>query len=320
MWQRLRAADISRRPASPFYRCGERMRPTTSPLQQATRLEWVDGSALTWRDLRTAVAAEEAMLAVHMRGLHGTYGVALGLTTLLATNQRSVLVTPGFAITCLGAPLLLSTAQAMDVPPAPGAWDLLIVAPPLGAGDPCYRPTSCDLAIPPRLASLRWHRADSTPDQRTSVVIARYIRLASGLLEGPNLEGRRGVRVMERPRIASGVVSGSALTWTTRDDRLVASIDTASAGFSKAAIYRVWVASHDPWPSDVIGALPSVLSVLRAGFDIQLLVPGTASNATARRVATGLSLGWLGIEPVRGCPPAFSRAQIVSTVDLSLWS
>jgi hypothetical protein len=295
---------------------------TASPFTLARRLEWVDGSALTWRDLRAGVDAEEAMLALHMRALHDTYGVALGLTTVLGTDQRSVLVTPGFAITCLGMTILLPTAQALAGPPATGIgvrrWDLLLEAPPLGAGDPCYRPTTCDLGVPPRLASVRWNAADEPVDQRTSVVLARYLRLPTGLLAGPDLSVRRGARALERPPIASGSVSGA--TWTTSGPRLVASIDTSAAGFTRPAIYRVWIASHGPYPPNVIGAFLSMVSASRTAIQLQLLIPGVASSI-AQRVAAAITLGWLGIEPIRGCPPVFGLSHLFATpFNASLWT
>lgn len=299
-----------------------------SPFRQARRLEWVDGSALTWRDLRDAVGAEESMLALHMRGLHDTWGVALGLTTLLAGDQRSVLVTPGFAITCVGMSMLLPSAQVLG-PPAGGgatatAWDLVLEAPAAMPGDPCNRPTTCDLEVPPRRAAVRWHRADTPLDQRAAVVLARYLRLPTGLLAGPDLDGRRGVRVLERPHIASGVVSAGSISWTTSGDGLLASVDTSDAGFTRPAVYRVWVASHDPWPANVVGALVSAVSAGRTSVNVQCLVPGTAAGGVARTVAAGLSLGWLGVEPARGCPPAFTTTQIFAPLslqlDLSVWA
>lgn len=299
---------------------------TTSPLQQAERLEWVDGSALTWRDLRDTVAAEEAMLALHMRAVHEAWGVALGLTTILAPDRRSVLVTPGFAITCLGMTILLPAARAIAGPAATGAgqWDVVLDAPTLGGGDPCYRPTTCDLEAPPRVASVRWHPAEEKLDQRTGVVLARYTRLATGHLEGPDLSVRRGARVLERPHIGSGSVSGTSLSWSGSGDRLLATIDTSGAGFTRPAVYRVWVAAHAAFPPNVIGALLSVVSVSRGSVQVQLLVPGGASLIVARGVARGLSLGWLGVEPVRGCPPAFSLSQVIAVqgarLDLSVWS
>ncbi len=299
----------------------------TSPLQSARRLEWVDGSALTWRDLRDGVAAEEAMLALHMRALHDTWGVALGLTTLLGADQRSVLVTPGFAITCLGMSILLPSAQVIEGPPAinisVSSWDLVLQAPTLGEGDPCYRATMCDLEVPPRLASVHWHRVDEPLDQRTSVVLARFVRLPTGLLAGPNLEVRRGTRVLERPHVASGIIVAGGVTWTTSGPRLLASIDTSEAGFSRAPIYRVWVAARSHWPTNVIGAFLSVVSATRLAVNLQLLVPG-ASLATARTIAQDLSLGWLGVEPMRGCPPGFTLTHIVAAhagvIDPSLWA
>lgn len=299
-----------------------------SPLRSARRLEWVVGSTLGWRDLRASVEAEQAMLAMHMRALHDTWGVALGLAVVLATDERSVLVTPGFAITCLGTPILLPTAQIIAGPAVSGAgvsaWDLVLDAPSSGNGDPCYRATTCDLKVPPRSATVRWHLAETSLDQRTSVVLARFRRLPTGRLSGSNLERRRGVRVMERPHVASGIVSAGDVTWTASDDRLLASLDTSAAGFSRPAVYRVWVAHHDPWPPDVVGSLLSVVSAGTTAVHLQLLVPGVASSATAQAIANGLSLGWLGVEPVRGCPPAFTAAQVspIANVEFNVaaWS
>lgn len=297
-----------------------------SPFQQARRLDWVDGSALTWRDLRDGVAAEEAMLALHMRGLHDTWGVALGLTTALSGDRRAVLVTPGFAIACNGMTILLPNAQVLAAPPAgagPRAWDLVLRAPQPTAGDPCYRPTTCDLAVTPTAATLAWHDIDAPLDQRTNVVLSRYVRLTSGVMNGPDLSVRRGVAVLERPHIASGVATAASLSWTVRGPRLVASIDTSGAGFSQAPIYRVWVASHAPWPPNVIGAFISVVTASRGSISVQLLVPGGISTNSAQSLADTIALGWVGVEPVRGCPPSFTSAHIRTSLgmqlDMSVW-
>lgn len=301
-----------------------------SPLRRTGRLEWVDGSALARRDLRDAVAAEEAMLALHMRGVHEAHGVGLGLAVLLAADHRSVLVTPGFAITCLGEAILLPSSRTLAAPPDDGAgtsaWDLVLEAP--AAHDGCARrdESACGPA-PSRTAVLRWRRADALPRERersTAVVLARHARLAAGLLGAPDLSVRRGVAVLERPHVAGGTLPAAGLAWRASGGRLRATIDTTAAGFSRPAIYHVRVVSHPPWPAAVVGAFLSVATARRASADVQLVIAGAPSAAAALALARGISVGWLGIEPARGCPPAFTAAQVVAMLatpaHLQLWA
>lgn len=308
----------------------------TNPLRTASRLEWVEGSALKQRDLASGVAAEDALLAAHVRAVHDTWGVALGLTTILAADRRSVLVTPGYAITCMGMAILLPDAQVVAVPATTldtdSAWDLILQAPASAASDACTRPTTCDLAVPPSRATVGFHptpahvpgvRPPTAIDQRTSLVLASFVTLKTGELRGPTYDGRRGARVLERPHVASGVIAAGGVQWQQSHDHLIATIDTASAGFSQAPVYKVWIAAHAPWPTGVVGGLLSVALARTSSVRVQLLVPGR-SAATARSVAAGVSLGWLGVEPKRGGPPMFSSSQIVAPaaalIDRAQWA
>lgn len=306
----------------------------TTPLHLAERLAWVEGSALMRRDLADGVAAEDALLAAHVRAVHDTHGVALGLTAVPAADRRSVLVTPGYAITCIGAPVWISTALAIAAPSgAPGTlFDLVLHAPVPRVGDACSRATTCDLRVAPNGATLAWHVASpakpapacTRPDPRTSVLVASFTLHGGGTLDGPQYARRRGARVLERPHVASAVLPAGAVTWTTHNDHLVATIDMAAAGFSRAPVMRTWIAAHDPWPDAAIGAMLSTDLVGRTSFRAQLLLPGVGTGV-ARTVAGSISVGWLGVEPVRGCPPGFSLAQIVAArsmfaVDRDQWS
>lgn len=96
------------------------------------RIRYFDGQLLTARDLRDDVAYEARMRGLHVRALHNTWGVALGLAVTVQ-NNNVVKVSPGIAYDCRGRELFSARDLLIGPPPRPlgsqvNAWlfDLVI--------------------------------------------------------------------------------------------------------------------------------------------------------------------------------------------------
>ena len=112
--------------------------------QPFQRVRYSDDQLLAARDLNDDEFYEASLRRMHVRGLHDTWGVALGFYLSLSDNKDQVLVGPGLAYDAMGRELLLSETLAMPIP-----------APPAGVSVPL----TYDLALSQRdLAEILAHR------------------------------------------------------------------------------------------------------------------------------------------------------------------
>ena len=276
------------------------------------RIHWYEGSRLTRRDLAAVIEHEARMLELHVRSVHDTHGVALGLGVALAPGARAVIVQPGLAYGCRGASVVLSAATTLDAPPASvtgSRFDLVLVAEqPAGA---CAQPQlDCNGARVRAPASLRWRAADDDapcdcgiPDD--AIELGRFVRSPAGVLAGPDNTRRRIVRGLVRPHVASGTTAAGALVWSQGASDLVASIDTSAAGFTTTPVYLAQIASPTPWLGGLVAPFVSVGQASPTRFTVHLSIaakpPALVLLFAQLDLAKELSITWTGVESAVGC-------------------
>jgi hypothetical protein len=248
------------------------------------------------------------MRGLHVRGLHGVWGIALGYEISFPDDKRkSLQVTQGLAYDCGGHEIIMPASLTVDLPPAPhgsGAkswwFDLLI---------------RYDNNIPPSRYStfeacgglsriqeqpvFRWSYAGNGPEPIApgfaddvrlgeEIPIARVEVLSSGAFGELDLAVRRVARGLVRPHVAEGRVEqgsvgidGSLLHWTAR-------IDTLSGGFTTLSpFYFVSLGDH-PWlaPNSgfsdtantltpeqrgrLLGPFTSIVAPFKTGFTLEV--------------------------------------------------
>ena len=276
------------------------------------RIAWYEGSRLTRRDLADAIEHEARMLELHVRAVHDTHGIALGLGVALTAGATGVVVQPGLAYGCRGASVLLHAATTITAPPASVAgtrFDLVLVAaqPPRACAEP---ELDCTGARVRARASLRWRAVDDhagctcdIPDD--AIELGRFTRSAAGVLAGPDNARRRVVRGLVRPHVASGVTAPGALAWTQGASDLVASIDTSAAGFTTTPVYLAQIASPTPWTSGLVAPFVSVGQASPTRFNVHLSIaakpPSLVLLFAQLDLAKELSIAWTGVESAVGC-------------------
>ncbi len=263
------------------------------------RLRHTPGEALLSRDFRDQAALDEQARWWHVRGVHGSYGVALGLRTRLSSGPPAlILVAPGLAFDAFGRELVMSEIQRVPVPAAPKGGSLTLVLRYLKDGAPAT-------------AELVWL---PSPTPLDGVPLGRFTVPETGD-PGWSVDFQPpSARAFARPRIGSGatVAGGTAWeTWTFGSHHLAIGvqvrIDTRAAGFTRTPCYFAWVMGNDAVGKPPVLSLPAAEHVTAARateflFRTRLAVPpssltlsssGRFELVSARR---RLSVCWLGIQ------------------------
>jgi hypothetical protein len=296
------------------------------PAAPLERVAWFEGSALLERDLERAIALESRMLALHVGVVHDTWGVALGLSVALSDDRREAIVGPGLAYACRGEPLAVTALRRVPAPVGGPAgdtvWDLVLAPAPPAEGAPCERVVACEGAALVAPVSLRWELAGAAAPVAgpppplaagvrlgAEVPIARFVRAApAGTLVGPDMRARRVARALVRPHVGFGVVPPATLSWAGTASAS-ATVDTSAAGFNATPLYFAWPVGATAWPAGVVGPLASVAGATSHSFRLELRfgvrAGGPAASAGALAAGLrGLTVAWLGVESVAGCPPS----------------
>ena len=252
------------------------------------------------------------MLALHVRTVHDTYGIAFGLTTTLAPDTRAVIVQPGLAYTCRGASVFVDSVTTIVAPHASSAgtrFDLVLVPAntAMSCGEPAY---DCNHEPAFVSASLRWisaepSRACACKDHDDAVQLGRFVRSTSGILAGPDTAQRRSVRGLVRPHIVSGVTKSGALVWQQGAPDLFAQVDTSAAGFTSTPVYLVSLAKPTPWSGGLSGPFISVGQSSPTHFNVHLIIaaqpPAIALIFAMMDAIKALTFSWTGVESTVGC-------------------
>jgi hypothetical protein len=264
--------------------------------KSASRVRYYDGQRLTSQDLQDDVGYEARMRGLHVRALHGVWGISLGYKVIPAKDKKSINVTQGMAYDCSGREIVMSSTFPLDLPKEPRgsnaqAWwfDLLIryedqeaTKRGLTANRSCSETAS---SLPNERLALRWSYAGDAPTPLVKpagfaddVRLGEEIPLARVRVTNQrevaeiDFTVRRVARGLVRPHISQGqarqgeaVIQGSPWHWT-------AWINTSSGGFNTGSpMYFVDLADH-PWLSANSG-FASITNALPLEHQRQLLGP-----------------------------------------------
>ena len=298
-------------------------------------------------DLNADMAYEAMLRRLHLRGLHDTWGVALGLRLALGQDGKSVLVTPGLAYDCLGRELLLAVGIALEAPVRPGGfagtplvYDLTVRYEDLDTKSPRQDSVFFCQQSPDRGLYFRWalagpanHPASAWLAQNIrlgeEVPLGRFILSANDTLNQPEYRFRRNARPLLRPHLA---VNSLPPVWQAtyeqvdEETRLLraatftASINTPEGGFSQDTHYFVRLLPSEGLSAlmaggKLLGPITSLYNPTNSGFFVRVTFGLVNAIPKERRdmldtlsVEMGLTrLVWLGSEPVTGCTPGMTR-------------
>jgi hypothetical protein len=85
-----------------------------------------DGELLRARDLAAEVTAEAARRALHVRAVHGTWGVALGFAIKPTNGDHAIAVGPGFGYDCRGRAVASAERVIVPAPSTDDPADLVV--------------------------------------------------------------------------------------------------------------------------------------------------------------------------------------------------
>jgi hypothetical protein len=266
------------------------------------RLQYVDEALLLKSDLETGVAQEARRAALHVRGLHDTWGVATGLRARWDGTTRTVIVDPGAAFDCRGNVVSLSAAVVLKMPET--------IAVGLAFA-------TFDLILNDR--GVRWELSGGGAGSPnfgagvgvgSDIPLARFVRVGPALLAGPDYSLRKSVRSFTRPYVRSGVTAAGELTWSVGAAYLRAVIDTSVARFSATPFYLAQLLGPPALPAGLLGPSLSLgwfgpqRFVARVYGVSAMGQPAAAVLASLSAVASDFRIAWTGIEPQLGCSTA----------------
>ncbi|MBP8001026.1 MAG: hypothetical protein KA314_02930 [Chloroflexi bacterium] len=224
------------------------------------RIRYFDGQLLTARDLRDDVAYEARMRGLHVRALHNTWGVALGLAVTVQ-NNNVVKVSPGIAYDCRGRELFSARDLLIGPPPRPlgsqvNAWlfDLVIRYDESGERGRADSVLCTDGVNPGEERPLwRWRFAGDavgfTPTSTTAppeplrlgeeIPLARFvIQPTEPRIGPPDFTERRNAQGLVRPHIADGQVQQPLLPHPDGNElSFTMTINTSAGGFNQTPFY-----------------------------------------------------------------------------------
>jgi hypothetical protein len=315
------------------------------------RVTYHDGQLLATADLRDDQRRAVRFRRLHVRYMHETWGIALGLKVVAALDNSAVVVAPGYAVDADGRDIVLARAARVPVPEEVGPQRFVLTL--SYQEDAAYR-TMADLTglclgsdadLRREQPVVTWRRPE---DVRFGPQVPLVqVGVAQGTIQGAlDFRVRRYARPLVRPHAGWGASELGRTGWQDWQDGgqqalgLETVVDTAEAGFTKTPYYFVLlqgdfsnkkgepIATLDYWPAGTEPAFfgpPAgfISAAARDSFTYRLIggtfpfgTPATANQAEQR----GWRIFWLGLEPVGGCAPVLDPTQIISLTDLLILS
>lgn len=259
------------------------------------RPSFFDGQLLAAADLTAIYDYHREMRWLHNRALHG-WGIALGLRVKGAAGDRTVTVTPGYAIDCQGHDLVLASQSTLQVPPVAGAagggsafyyltasylTDAQLSPSETGQGD-CASGGAVRL---PEEPLLRWQDPSdaSVPSLRyrrgLDLVLASVWVKGCKIAKAISFADRRDLHAATQPYIAGASTPGGATAWSAWPSvasmqGVSARVDTSAAGFGTTPAYTAQVngARLLP-PNSLIDGPASVRDASPTHFTVTVLLP-----------------------------------------------
>ncbi len=292
------------------------------------RVRFVEPQPLGAQDLTAALASELRHQALHVRGLHDTWGVAFGLK--VQETFGDLFLAPGLAYDAYGRSLVMaSQGGILPLPPTPTQgdppwWFDLVLryhapAPGLGRTRPghagldsaswrwCYAGPSLAGAPPPLAAEVRLG---------LDVPLARVRIEAESRLGGLDFSLRRTAGRQVRPHLAGGRVQRQVAVTDENPFRTQLTIQTGDGGFSQTPFYLAALAEHPflaaarqgrlEWRSlaGVAGPFLNIAQATRDRFVLEVrfgVDEGGLAPVMRDVQVLPLTVDWLGVEPMNGC-------------------
>ena len=275
----------------------------------STRRQFVDGTLLTSSDLQRDAEREESLRALHVRGVHDTWGIALGMRVWVSAARDRVLVGPGVAYNARGEAIYVAHSTVLLVPvraagSAALALDLFVRR--RAVIDPRFDGVCPDrsLAIAER-PEWRWSFAGDALYGTTApfaddvrlgldIPVVRFRVANNGRVGDPDLSTRRTARRLTRPHVAGGRVLGGSIPIVGSVWHWSATIDTSTGGFSSARPrYMASLCGHPLLSPTQFSALAALDKALKAkallGPLVSLRNESTRSFTIDVRLATNTS-------------------------------
>lgn len=303
------------------------------------RITYRDGQLLTALDLSDEQRRHDRLRRLHVRYLHDTWGIALGLEVRKAADNRAVVVGPGYAVDGTGRDILLAESLQVSVPQMLGPEAVVLTA--RYQEDAAFRDRP-DLAALCLCGGLdpRHERplfAWRLPDEvrfGPEVPLVQVVVVA-GVIQG-ELDGRvrRYTQPLVRPHIGWGMTEPGRTRWRQEDnDRgLEVVVDTSEVGFTRVPYYFATLQGDfsnrdgedplfqpDKWPTGThptfsLETFNFITDADREHFRYRVFIfqpelfvrAITASEAESRQ----WTVAWVGLEPVSGCEPALDFTRL----------
>ena len=285
------------------------------------RIQFFNGERLTAGDLTSVQDAARELRWLHNRSLHG-WGIASGLQVDGSRGDRSVKVSPGYAVDCLGRELILSRSLTMAIPAAAGQGGEVryyLVASWVGDSDQDVlerRSGTCSGEGAVRLSDeplIAW-RSPSALEEGIEIILAEIWIQNCKLSRDVSSASRRYARPSQQPYIAGGQTTADDTVWHpwTSGQQFLgvrATVDTSAARFRTTPQYFANVAGSrylavPPGPLFAIG-FTAAADPQREQFTLQVMLPDGPGNINPNVLHSqapellkvlGWHIVWMGIE------------------------
>lgn len=288
---------------------------TSDPLPSLERPAFFDGQRLAAEDFVAMSVHPRAVRWAHNRTLHG-WGIGSGLDVAGARGERSVRVSPGYAIDCRGRDLVLSEPFTLTVPQVAAKTHYLLTVSYLEDGDLPVAESRAGVCLPggavrrPERPRIRWQdplaSGDGAFHSGQDLVLAEID--VDGCLLGatPDRTTRRLLEPPATPYVGHGVTRPGLTKWwpEIQSGKLVAlhaDVETTSAGFRRTPQYFATLLGSRGDAQRYDGTV-SVLDANATGFAASVKLQYEAGNEPPLNLAVLAAdtlhwhVAWIGVE------------------------
>jgi hypothetical protein len=316
------------------------------------RVTYRDGQLLDARDLRDDGRRDARLRRLHVKHLHGTWGIALGFTVAqvsaagaqVPAKVTALVVGPGCAVDQWGRDLLLPESVQLSLPTSDGRFVFAVRYREDGefgdagrTGMPCLN--GAFDAHQDRVA-FQWRRPEEVRFGPEVPIV--QVTIADGALGGPlDFRVRRYTQPFTRPHIDTRSTEEGRSDWRDWVEGppdapevlgLELDVDTSQSGFIATPLYFAALQGDfsagsdaplfdpDLWPTGEVTLTPDSLGFIAAAtrdsFTYRIL--NIARNPFSRTVTAAEAerrhwrVVWLGLEPVEGCEPKRDFSRVFS--------